>query len=317
MIGTKSSKIFLPRFRGLKFMKFKTAVFNLGIAFLVFFVTVVQVFSQKKPDEMPLFQKVVESKLRKNYNTDLSKICPINTDATARRIFSEYGAIFVAEDNVILPNKCIFEDETQVQLFQAKAASKSESFGDVVIQLQEPAMNALLEAQKEAAEKNLQISPRGGSIAAKRSYQNTVTLWNSRFYPALDYWMVKGKISLEEVSNARNLPINEQVAQVLEWEKDGLYFSTGFTKSILFSVAAPGASQHIFMLALDVEQFSNLEVRKILAKHGWFQTVKSDFPHFTYLGVEEKDLFGLGLKPFLINGYKFWLTDFEFQSKKA
>ena len=44
------------------------------------------------------------------------------------------------------------------------------------------------------------------------------------------------------------------------------------------------------MLAFDVNEFDNPRVREILAKHGWFQTVLSDLPHFTYLGLKEKDL---------------------------
>jgi hypothetical protein len=74
-------------------------------------------------------------------------------------------------------------------------------------------------------------------------------------------------------------------------------------------VAAPGASQHIFMVALDVEQFANKAVRDILAAHGWFQTVKSDMPHFTYLGVKETELPALGLKREFSGGQKFWIPN--------
>ncbi|HNU07534.1 MAG TPA: hypothetical protein PKO33_07170, partial [Pyrinomonadaceae bacterium] len=94
---------------------------------------------------------------------------------------------------------------------------------------------------------------------------------------------------------------------VLAWEENDWFFSTDFSKSILYSVAAPGASQHIFMIALDVEQFSNPRVRAILAKHGWFQTVKSDLPHFTYMGVQEKELPALGLEPVTVGGQRFWI----------
>jgi hypothetical protein len=105
--------------------------------------------------------------------------------------------------------------------------------------------------------------------------------------------------------------IQKQVAQVLDWEKKGYYFSKDFSKSILYSVAAPGASQHIFMLALDVEQFASKPVRDILARHGWFQTVKSDLPHFTYLGVEESRLPALGLKSVMVSGQKFWIPNID------
>jgi hypothetical protein len=80
-------------------------------------------------------------------------------------------------------------------------------------------------------------------------------------------------------------------------------------KSILYSVAAPGASQHIFMLALDVQQFGDKRVRDILADNGWFQTVVSDLPHFTFIGVSEPELPSLGLKPVTSGGQKFWIPN--------
>ncbi|MGI8638694.1 MAG: hypothetical protein ACR2MG_01910 [Pyrinomonadaceae bacterium] len=245
-------------------------------------------------------------------NVKLEEVCPIDTDLVAKRIFVEYGAVFIADDDVRIPTKCIFADENEVQVFQNDSHSQTAVVGEISITLQEPAMNALLEAQQEAAKQNLQITPRGDALAAKRSYQDTVELWNSRFYPALNYWVEKGRISREQAETAKQMAIHEQIARVLEWETKGLFFSKDLSKSILYSVAAPGASQHIFMLALDVEQFANLSVRNILAKHGWFQTVKSDFPHFTYLGVKESNLPQLGLKPFLINRHKFWLTNHDF-----
>jgi len=63
------------------------------------------------------------------------------------------------------------------------------------------------------------------------------------------------------------------------------------------------------MLAFDVSQFGNARVRRILARHGWFQTVKSDLPHFTYLGVEEKDLPALGLRRVETGGQVFWIPN--------
>jgi hypothetical protein len=227
----------------------------------------------------------------------------------ARRVFYDYGAIFVSNNGGKLPRKCIFESDFEVDQFQKGMPRQTETIGSVQITLQEPAMKALLEARQEARRQGLNITPRGGSISGSRSFQDTYKLWNSRFYPALNYWIKRGKISRQDAEEAKSLPIQEQVAQVLEWEQKGFYFSTGFNKSILYSVAAPGASQHIFMLALDVTQYNNSRVRDILADHGWFQTVKSDLPHFTYLGVEESDLPRLGLKPETSGGYKFWIPN--------
>ncbi len=105
----------------------------------------------------------------------------------------------------------------------------------------------------------------------------------------------------------RALPLHDQVAEVLELEKSGIFFSKDLSKSILYSIAAPGTSQHIALLALDVTEFDNPRVREILAKHGWFQTVLSDLPHFTFLGLKEKDLPKHGLKSVIVDGQNFWI----------
>lgn len=263
------------------------------------------------PQKIPNFTNVVENKLKKTYGISLDKICPIETDTVANRVFKEYGAIFVSNNGGNLPAKCVFDNEIQVGAFQSAINPKTMVVGGTSITLQESAMNALIEAVEDAKRQNLRISPRGGSIAASRSFQDTERLWNSRFFPALNYWVGKGKIPKQEAEKAKKMSIHQQVGQVLEWESKGLYFSKDLSKSILFSVAAPGASQHIFMLALDVEQFSNKKVREILADHGWFQTVKSDLPHFTYLGVRESELPSLGLKAVVVSGQKFWIPNIE------
>ncbi len=282
-----------------------TKIFLIAIS-LVFVALIepVAMYSQETGN----FKEAVAAKLKGFQNVTLEKICPTETEATAKRIFSEYGAIFVS-NGTRLPGKCIFSNETDLQSFQTQSLPQSANVGGVNIELQKPAMEALLAAQKEAAKKRLQITPRGGSLAARRSYEDTVRLWNSRFNPALNHWVGRRKISQQQAAAARALPIREQVAQVLEWETNGFFFSKDLSKSILFSVAAPGASQHNFLLALDVQQFANKEVRKILADHGWFQTVKSDAPHFTYLGVKESELPALGLKAETVGGQKFWIPN--------
>ena len=103
----------------------------------------------------------------------------------------------------------------------------------------------------------------------------------------------------------------DQVARVMEWEEDKIWFSTRFNYSIFSSVAAPGTSQHLSMIALDVEQFANKDAKAILNKHGWFQTIIDDTPHFTYLGHSEDDLPKYGLRPETRDGVKFWIPNFD------
>jgi len=249
----------------------------------------------------------------------LEEICDLS-DPVANRVFREYGAMMVGKNNFFAEFKqsitgnqikflvnCVFQSDAEVSLYHSNIKTKTANVGGTFVELQEDAMNALLEAIDDAKAKNLRITPRGGSIAAKRTFQDTVTLWNSRFLPGLNYWAGKGKISRREAEMVKTWSIPKQVEQVLEWEKKGYFFSKDLSKSILYSVAAPGASQHIFMLALDVEQFSSPQVRKILADHGWFQTVLSDLPHFTYLGVAEDELPRLGLEQKSSGGQKFWI----------
>jgi hypothetical protein len=111
------------------------------------------------------------------------------------------------------------------------------------------------------------------------------------------------------VARLKGLPRRSQVAEVLALEKEGIFFSKDLSKSILYSIAAPGASQHIAMLAFDVNEFDNPRVREILAKHGWFQTVLSDLPHFTFLGLKEKDLPKNGLMQVEVDGQTFWIPN--------
>jgi hypothetical protein len=95
----------------------------------------------------------------------------------------------------------------------------------------------------------------------------------------------------------------------LALEERGLYFAKGFSKSIIYSGAPPGSSQHLSMLALDIVESNNPVVRQILAKHGWFQTVVSDLPHFTFLGEAEAELPKLGLKKVASSGRSYWVPD--------
>ena len=244
----------------------------------------------------------------KKRKAKLESLCP-SSDPVSKRILEEYGAIFVADKKVIPPPVCVFTNEDQVTKFQDDAGWDVETIGFDDVELQPEAMKKLRKAREEAQKEGLDITPRDGSEAARRNYEDSVRLWASRFEPALDYWLGQGRLTQEQVDRLRSLPLSQQVAEVLELEKTGIYFSKDLSKSILYSIAAPGASQHIAMLAFDVEQFENPRIREIMAKHGWFQTVLSDLPHFTFLGLKEKDLPKHGLRSLEINGQMFWIPN--------
>jgi hypothetical protein len=253
------------------------------------------------------FYKTLERALRLR-GASIEDICPPDNQV-ARRVLHDYGAMFVGTDRVLPPPLCVFTNEDEVERFQKEAGFTAGTFGDAVIELQPAAMSALIQARDAARAEGLQISPRDGAEGARRSYADTVRLWNSRFLPALDHWTHAGRLSEQQAERLRSLPIHEQVPEVLELEKQGIFFSKDLSKSVLYSIAAPGTSQHIAMLAFDTREFLDRRIREILAQHGWFQTVLSDLPHFTFLGVTEEELPDRGLRSVEVNGQTFWIPD--------
>jgi hypothetical protein len=236
------------------------------------------------------------------------ELCP-DGDAVARRVLHDYGAMFVASNAVLPPPVCVFTSEEGVARFQTEAGWTAAKISDATIELQPAAMAALVRAREAAQARSLDITPRDGAEGSRRNYADTVRLWDSRFLPALDHWQQLGRLSHAQVERLRALPIHLQVAEVLELEKQGIFFSKDLSKSVLYSIAAPGTSQHIAMLAFDVNEFLEPQVRQILAAEGWFQTVLSDLPHFTYLGLSESELPQRGLKSVEVNSQKFWIPD--------
>ena len=255
---------------------------------------------------VPFYEALRKALKKRKINID--HVCP-PADPVARRILEEYGAVFVADKKVKPPPVCVFTTEEQVTKFQEDAGYKAEYIAYDYVELQPEALKQLLKARDEAQKEGLDITPRDGAEAARRNYEDSVRLWNSRFEPALDYWLSQGRLTAEQVNRLRGLSLSQQIAEVLELEKTGIYFSKDLSKSILYSIAAPGTSQHIHMLAFDVNEFENPRIREIMQKHGWFQTVLSDLPHFTFLGLKEKDLPKHGLRSVEVNGQVFWIPN--------
>jgi hypothetical protein len=263
--------------------------------------------SEQSREAPASFYEVLRKALKKR-KTSVERICS-TSDSVARRILEDYGAMFLATKKVTPPPVCIFTSETEVTKFQEEADYVTENIEGADVDLQKEAMKQLLKAREQALKEGLNITPRDGAEAARRSYEDSYQLWNTRFMPALDYWLQQGRLTEAQVARLKNLPLHEQIAEVLELERTGIYFSKDLSKSILYSIAAPGTSQHIAMLAFDVNEFDNPRVREILAERGWFQTVLSDLPHFTFLGLKEKDLPKNGLKNVEVDGQTFWIPN--------
>ncbi len=247
-------------------------------------------------------------KANKSFSDKLSANFKQPADAIGNRLLCEYGAVFVARGGAIPPDKIIFKNEKEVADWQKSVEISKETIAGFEIELQTAAMEALKNAVKEAEKNDLTITPRG-SDAARRIYGETVDLWASRVNPALLHWTEKGKLSEPQVGKIRSLSPFEQVSEVFKLEAEGIFFSKDLSKSIIYSVAPPGTSQHLAMLALDVREHADAEVRKILARHFWFQTVISDLPHFTFLGIPENELADFGLKKITDGERDFWIPD--------
>ena len=250
-----------------------------------------------------LAQSVFSQSLPKSFHS------PGPGDALGWRLLEDYGAMFVAR-GVEAPPVVIFPTADSVARWQTSVRSEQAEFAGIPVRLQSAAMQSLMKAREEAIQAHLSISPRGAD-AAQRDYDDTLQLWRSRVNPGLQHWVGKRLLSATDARRIRVLPVREQAAEILRLEGRGLNFSSDFSKSILSSVAVPGASQHLAMLAFDVKEHDNPAVRSVLERHGWFQTVKSDLPHFTYLGVSKNELPSLGLKPVREGNRVFWVPDFD------
>lgn len=281
---------------------FKAPIISL---ILIFGSTTLAVAQHETAD----FRTVVEKRFA-DKKLKLQDICPVDTEIVAHRVFKDYGAMFIADKSVKYPSKCVFRSEDEVTAFQSGVEQKTVVINGTSVTLQENALKALEKARADARKAGVSITPRGAS-ASKRSFSDTSRIWNSRFEPALRHWTGRGRISAADADKARKSDIIDQVARVMEWEKDQLWFSTRFNYSIFSSVAAPGTSQHLSMIAFDVTEFGNKRVREILNRHGWFQTIIDDTPHFTFLGHDEKDLPKYGLVASQKDGFTFWIPKFD------
>lgn len=230
-----------------------------------------------------------------------------------RRLFAEYGAIFVT--TAVPPPTIIFADEVEVEAFQARLSVSRARLGDYDITLQAEAMDALIRAASEMNDREGQITARAEDSGG-RSFQDTLNLWNRNVTRGLDHWQGEGRLTSARAEQIRCLAPRDQVAAVLDIEdNEQIFFGTFFDRSILYSVAAPGASQHLSLLAFDVAEYQDAEVEDVLGRFGWVRTVPNDLPHFTYLGHRTEGLPDLGLtrieRSYGDRPYSFWVPDPE------
>lgn len=265
--------------------------------------------------------ETTESNVKNGFFKNLPKDFEQPTDDVGKLILREYGAVYVARGGAVVNRKVGFKDESEVTVFQNSVRISSQLVGGKKIELQAPAMSDLLSAIKEIKANNLPLSPRSTN-PSRRSFKQTVGNWNGNVNSGFAHWIDAKGLSIKERDHIKSerdrikkLDVTLQVPEILRLEQKKIYFSTWWNKSIIYSVAPPGMSQHNLMLALDILEFEKPKVREILARHGWYQTIPSDEPHFTYLGVTtENELEALGLKKQMVKATNggirpFWMPD--------
>ena len=257
------------------------------------------------------FDDVVEKRLASATESEwkFERFCPVSTDGVAMRVLQSYGSMFVANEKVKLPWTCILKGEGEALRYQKQLEKKPLEINGIHIALQTAASTSLESAIAEASMNGLQITPLDGAIAGARSYGDTLMLWNSRVFPGMEFWIRRGRLPTEARDELARLELQQKVAKILEWESQGMFFSTDRTRSIFTSTAPPGTSQHIALVAFDVVEYWNLQVRAIMNKHGWFQTVVDDPVHFTYLGFPESELPSRGLLGVFKRGQLYWIPN--------
>jgi len=259
------------------------------------------------------FLGVISSRIsiptQKDSDSSIDKICPINKSTVAKRVLSEYGAMFVASSTVKSPPACLFQNDAEVAAFHSKLDTSFVLINGIQLNLQKAAADSLNAVIVEALAEGISVRPLHGAIAGGRTYADTVRLWNSRFEPALKYWNRQKRISDDEAASVMQMSLEKQIEKVIEWESQGMKFGTGRGSSIFASTAPPGASQHLSLIAVDIAPPLTPSIIALMNSHGWFQTVKGDRPHFTYLGMAEKELPARGLKALLFDGTQYWVPN--------
>ena len=110
------------------------------------------------------------------------------SDDAGKLLLKEYGSVFVARGGVTPPKTVVFKDQAEVSAFQSALKTSSETVGSFSLELQSAAMDGLQKAIGDAKNTGLSITPRDKD-SAKRSYDETIELWNSRVDPALKHWV--------------------------------------------------------------------------------------------------------------------------------
>ncbi|WP_242056305.1 MULTISPECIES: D-alanyl-D-alanine carboxypeptidase family protein [unclassified Nostoc] len=184
-------------------------------------------------------------------------------------LLRSYGAAFVNPSNdVKLPDKVLLTTEEETQEFQTQLTLEK-VVGTNDCYLQKAAADAL---NKAKIQQHIPLKSGYGKSDCTRNFATNLRFWQK----------YANNTTLEKVKEGKET-------------------------AILGVVAPPGASQHLWGLAIDLG-VNNQKQRQVLNQNGWFQTVVKDVPHWTYLGIPAEDLPKFGFKNQVVQGITYWLT---------
>lgn len=180
-----------------------------------------------------------------------------------------YGAPFVnLEPTIKLPAKLVFKNHQETQQFQTTLI-KVKVAGARNCYLQKSAADALNKARNQA---RFRLKSGYGKSDCIRNFATTARFW-------------------KKYTSSKTLDLVRQ----------------GKETRILGTVAPPGASQHLWGLAIDLGETNKKQVQA-LNQNGWYRTVEYDVPHWTYVGYPPEKLPKLGFQKKLIGRITYWVT---------
>ncbi|NJM71981.1 MAG: peptidase M15 [Scytonema sp. RU_4_4] len=180
-----------------------------------------------------------------------------------------YGSAFVNQMPAIkLPPKVLFTNDQETKQFQLTLTMGKVNNASHC-DLQKSAADALNQAR---AQVQIPLKSGYGASDCTRSFATNLRFW-------------------KKYANNNTL---EQVRQ-------------GKETKILGIVAPPGASQHLWGLAIDL-RVSNEAQKQALNQNGWYRTVEYDVLHWTYVGLPPEKLTEFGFQNKIVGGINYWVT---------
>ena len=180
-----------------------------------------------------------------------------------------YGAPFVnLKPAIKLPEKVAFKNHQETLEFQDNI-TKGKVKGTRNCYLQKPAADALNKAYYQA---KFRLKSGYGNSDCIRDFATTAKFWR-------------------KYTNSRTLDLVKQ----------------GKETRILGTVAPPGASQHLWGLAIDLKVTNKKQITA-LNQNGWYRTVEYDVPHWSYVGYQPETLLRLGFQKKVIGRTTYWVT---------